>query len=288
MRNNPCGKKVSLRAKAKALVFQVLSQSHRGVAGVLEVGRSEVIVAGWSVGSLDALGMQIDDVTRRDVAMVYTQGRYKMTPKQRQSVHVAWKMIEAAQTALAAGKKIKRKDHPTVYDAIHSRTSHASASAIAANLRKEIFASNPDLLALGSGLEVRHSVDLGCQGLFATVDIRKDQLITFYDGPAIVVDDGGIEEHSNRKGWFLATGKSSKNSAVFVGFRSDDSLEKTSGLMSLTNSDRNSPNCQRHNVRSAFCVGGIFIPETIFLKAKHDIHATPEHPIELCWDYCVR
>lgn len=287
-RGNPGGRNVKVRDKAKALIFQVLSGSHEGVAGALEVGRLEVTVAGWSVGPLTALRMRLEDVTQDDVKMAYTQrGRYKLTkPKQRQSVHLAWKAIKAAQADLVVGKKLKRQKHPDVYDAMHSSSSTLWSTA--ASLRAEIFARHPGLLTLGSGLEVRESVDLGCPGLFATVDIAKDQLITFYDGPAIAIDDAGIEKYCDRRGWFISTGRSSKNSAVFVGFTSTDPLSKTSGLMSLTNSDRADPNCQRYNLQSPFCVDGVFIPETIFLMAKCDISATPEHPVELTWDYCVR
>lgn len=291
----PGGRKVSVREKAKALVFQVLAGIDVEVASDIVVGRGKVFcVADWSSGALRAMGVDLADVSRKDVEYAYTRGKKdnlkNKLKKKSQAVQMAWSAIRNAKSSCQGKKsRLKWKDHPMVYEAVHARMP-TKISPIEIRMR---LVETHQLLQLGKGLEVRDSADLGCPGLFLTTSVESGRFLTFYDGPAILCSPREHAEHDDeRRGWFIATGLSSANSAVFAGFKSSD-LEITTkapyvGLMSLTNSSKDSPNCERVNIWSPICVGERFLSETIMLMSKKAICASPDSPVELVWDYCVR
>lgn len=281
-----------MREKARALVFQVLSGHGVEVASKLMLGRDKVfVVADWSSGPLKAMGVDLADVKREHVKEAYSRGRRDtLDGAKNQTVQMAWSAIRDAKSSCQGKKsRLKWSEHPMVHEAIHATVPTRCASP--REIRERLIETH-NLLQLGKGLEVRDSPDLGCPGLFLTTRVDGGVFLTFYDGPAILCDLREHAKHEGREGWFIAAGLSSANSAVFVGFKSSDAeiTENAphAGLMSLTNSSRDAANCQRVNIWSPISVDGRFLSETIMLMTRRAIRASPDAPVELVWDYCVR
>lgn len=284
---NAVGKRVVREKKVRSLVFRVLSDVDVGEE--LVVGRQSVLVSPWSVGRLRGFGLQLSDVTRKDVERVATyDGKKPLDRKQSQVVSDAWKKIRAAQWARSEGRRVAHKEHTVVVDALRARQVRFPCGD---ELRAQIVQTHK-FLRLHHELEIRPSTiclredgTSACNGLFILKEAQANQLLTFYDGVALALTEEDLRAHEARRGWFVATGKSSSNSPVLVGFTSKDTIPRDGGVMSLTNSSEGRhANCKRDEVRQLFNIDGTFMQHLIVLRAKRTISAGEE----LTWDYNVR
>ena len=152
-------------------------------------------------------------------------------------------------------------------------------------------------LTVGNGLEIRPStIESGGHGLFATEDITKGRMITWYDGHYAASKKEDID--SSRWAWNHTTTKG-KGGIIIAGFTSEDLLSSRSnrvfdsecGVMSICNT-RQRPNCtcefQENDTKTFFTLPDISTPKLCWpvnqltiLKAKWDINAGSE----LTWAY---
>jgi hypothetical protein len=287
---NPGGKKVSPEKKAKSLVFQALSNVPVGELVLLD-RMTTTMISPWSVGRLEGQALKLGAVTKKHIVSIATHGgKIKLNESQRKAVRIAWNTIREAQ---ASGRRIKLAEHTTVVNAQRAREAPTFPEG---DELRELLVQKHGFLRLGFELQVKPSTiallpdgqTSACNGLFTEVDIPKGELVTYYDGIDLALGQDALERHQDRAGWFVCHGRTSKNSAVVVGFTSSDRLSGSpcAGVMSLTNSASGAgANCERHDLQGQpFRLGGVFLDSLICLRAKRDIRAGEE----LAWTYCVR